>query len=165
MDTLITKPQGEPTPRQALRLMSEEAWRETHGSGTLRKNSRLQMRSRQQYLQERIAWEFGHAFEILYSSRVTYGEARTEGDSHPVTEAGWFIDRYFTINGTCFPQDRYECKYISVTDPSGSGLREGIGIMVRETATPWLPESHCLFAIVAEYDPKTHDFKKAVNPL
>lgn len=105
METQIVVAQEPLSPRQELRHMMEDAWIDRHGSGTLRKNKRLKMAWKSQYMSERIAWEFGHTFEVLPRSRVMYGDAITEGDCHAVTEAGWFIDRYFTLNGSCFPQD------------------------------------------------------------
>jgi len=69
--------------RVALRLMSAEEFIEKHASGTLRKNKHLGMVWRAQYLQERTAYEFGWGFECLPRSRVTFGDAYTEGDCKP----------------------------------------------------------------------------------
>ena len=152
------------TPRQALRNMGTDEWIETHASGTLRKNKRLGFAYRPQYLHERCAWEYGHVFEVLPRSRVTFGDPITEGDCKPVTEAGWFIDRYMTIGKTIFPKDYYECKYIFADRGDGTKT-EGVGIVVRATCSTWLPAGHILFAIVAEYDPHQERFLPAQNPL
>ena len=152
------------SPRQIIRCMPESEWILEHGSGTLRKNKRLGMAWRSQYLQERVAWEFGHCFELVPRSRLTFGDAITEGDCHSVTEAGWYIDRYFTLNTSLFPQDYYECKSVVVT-PSEGPVREGIGIVVRRTCASWLPSGYVLFAIVAQYNRLLKRYEEAKNPL
>lgn len=166
METELLNPifNGSPNDREKLRLMPESEWIDLHGSGTLRKNKRLGMVYRPQYLHERCAWEFGHCFELLPRSRVTFGDAITEGDSKPVTEAGWFIDRYVTINNAIFPQDKYQCKYIYASRQDGSEV-EGIGIVVKCTMAPWVPTGHILFAIVTEYSKREKKFLPATNPL
>ncbi len=152
------------TPREEIRQMSEEKWINEHGSGTLRKNKSLGMVYRPQYLHERAAWEFGHCFELLPRSRVTFGDAITEGDCKPITEAGWFIDRYFTLNQAIFPSDQYVCKYIYASKTDGTEV-EGIGIVVKMTTAKWIPSGHILFAIVAQYDKQKKMFLPATNPL
>lgn len=165
METELLKadkcPQSE---RQLLRQMTEEKWIDTFASGTLRKNKRLGFTYRTQYLHERCAWDYGHAFEVLPRSRVTFGDPITEGDCKPITESGWFIDRYMTINKAIFPSDYYECKYIHVEQGDGTKT-EGVGIVVRATCAPWLPTGHILFAIVAEYDTHQKRFLPASNPM
>lgn len=147
--------------RVRLRLMSADDFIELHASGTLRKNKRLGMVWRDQYLEERIAYEFGWCFQCLPRSRVTFGDAHTEGDTHPVTEAGWHIERYLELS--TFPEDRFETKYITVEHKDGS-KNEGIGIIVRETSASFVPTGHIVFAIVAEFDVDKHDWKDAENP-
>jgi hypothetical protein len=66
------------------KLMSKEEFMEDHGSGTLRKNARLGFLHRDQYREERIAWELGYQFELLPASRVMIGIPITEGNCHPV---------------------------------------------------------------------------------
>lgn len=166
METEIVGPivDSPKTPRELIRHMSETDWIEAHGSGTLRKNKRLGMVYRPQYLHERVAWEFGHCFEVLPRSRVTFGDAITEADSKPVTEAGWFIDRYFALNGAIFPTDSYVCKYIFASRTDGTET-EGIGIVVKCTSAPWIPTGHILFAIVTQYNKFRKAFEPAINPL
>lgn len=164
METEILNPSTTTmSERQKIRLMSETDWIEKYASGTLRKNKRLGFVYRSQYLHERIAWEFGHVFELLPRSRVTFGDAISEGDCKPVTEAGWFIDRYMTQNKAIFPEDYYECKYIYAARPDVES--EGIGIVVRATCAPWLPTGHILFGIVTEYSKSSKVFRPAQNPL
>lgn len=147
--------------RVSLRTMTDEQFIETHASGTLRKNRRIGMAWREQYLEERIAYEFGCGFRSLPRSRVVFGDAYTEGDCHPITEAGWFIERYLSL--LLFPEDRFETKYIQAEERSGV-RREGVGIIVRQTSAQFLPRGHVLFAIVAEFDLARKVFLSAINP-
>jgi hypothetical protein len=144
-----------------LRTMGADEFIDAHASGTLRKNKRLGMVWRDQYLHERTAYELGWCFECLPRSRVTFGDAHTEGDQKPITEAGWHIERY--IEMSVFPEDRFETKYIQVEDKDGA-KREGIGMIVRETSAQFVPQGHIVFAIVAEFDLTTRRWLTAQNP-
>lgn len=145
----------------ALRQMDADTFVEQHASGTLRKNKRIGMVWREQYLHERAAYEFGWAFECLPRSRVTFGDAYTEGDVKPLTEAGWHIERYMQM--CVFPEDELEAKYINVEYKDGA-TREGVGMVVRQTSATFVPGGHLVFAIVAEFDPKTKQWREATNP-
>ena len=147
--------------RVQLRSMSADDFVEQHSSGTLRKNKRLGMVWRDQYLVERIAWEFGWGFECLPRSRVTFGDAHTEGEVHAITEAGWHIERYIELS--TFPEDRFETKYITVEHKDGSKA-EGIGMIVRETSASFVPTGHIVFAIVAAWDVTRQEWREAENP-
>src|SRR5262245_35010849 len=92
------------------RSYSDEEFIERHASGTLRKNRRLGFAWKSQYLEERVAFEFGWGFQCQPRSRVTFGDAITEGDCRQITEAGWVLDRY--ISRRPFPEDRFQVKYI-----------------------------------------------------
>lgn len=166
METNIVKPNEEARLKQlnlrhALRHMSEEAWIEKHASGTLRKNRRIGFSFRAQYLAERVAYEFGYGFQILPRSQVTFGDAISEEDCHPITEAGWHIERYSETNVL---GDFVEAKYIHATYRDNS-MREGVGMIVRETSASWLPIGHIVFSIVAEFDPIRKAWLNAVNPF
>ena len=147
--------------RLNLRTMSEEAWIEKHASGTLRKNKRVGFSYRMQYLTERVAYEFGYGFEILPRSQITFGDAITEGECHPITEAGWHIERYIETNVF---GDRVEAKYIHAAYRDNS-QREGVGMVVRETSATWIPAGHIVFAIVAEFNPYLKEWESAINPF
>jgi hypothetical protein len=114
-----------------------------------------------QYWHERIAYEFGYAFEMSPRTRVCYNDAISEGDCHPITEAGWFMERY--MNLSIFPEDRWEAKYIIVEDSDGT-RREGVGLICRQTSFS-LPKGNILFAIIAEFDNKIKKFLPAKNPF
>lgn len=145
----------------ALRRMDADAFIEQHASGTLRKNKRIGMVWREQYLHERAAYELGWAFECLPRSRVTFGDAYTEGDVKPLTEAGWHIERYLQLS--MFPEDQFEAKYLNVEYKDGS-TREGVGMVCRQTSAAFVPAGHLVFAIVAEFDPVKKVWRDAVNP-
>ena len=145
-----------------FRAMSKEDFIERHGSGTLRKNSRIGMVNSCQYLHERVMYEYGAGFECQPRSRVTVGEAVTEEDCHPITEAGWYIERYMTR--AAFPQDSFSCKYIQVEYKDGT-RREGIGIVVEETWAPFLPLGNVVYAIVTPFDPAKKEWQDAINPF
>ena len=147
--------------RVGIRLMDADAFVEKHASGTLRKNKRLGMVWREQYLEERIAYEFGWGFECQPRSRVTFGDAFTEPDCRSVTEAGWHIERYIEL--AVFPEDRFETKYVNVEYKDGR-KREGIGMVARQTSAAFVPGGHIVFAIVAEFDPIAKRWLEARNP-
>lgn len=147
--------------RIAARLMTMEHFIEHHASGTLRKNARLGLNARNQYLEERTAFEFGYEFECVAESRVTWGTPITEGDCKPMTEAGWFIDRYVEVNA--FPGDEFEAKYIIVEYADGS-RKEGLGLVVRRTSAPFVPDRSMIFAIITEFDRQKMVFLPAKNP-
>ena len=146
--------------RVQQRLYSMEQFIALHGSGTLRKNHRLGFRTREHYLHERAAFEFGAGWECLPVSRVRWGDAISEPDCHPVTEAGWYADRYLTV--CLFPGDRAEVKSIEVEYSDGT-KREGIGLVLRATSAPWVPPGHLGFAIIAEWDPQSKSYREAIN--
>lgn len=146
--------------RVEMRLLSIEDFTATRGSGTLRKNKSIGMNVTSHAMHERVAYEYGYYFETCPERFVTWGEARSEGDCKPVTEAGWFIERYASVS--LFPGDEIETKYITVERDGEK--REGIGIVVRKTSVPWLPTSYIVFCIIAEWDHAKGGFKAAVNP-
>lgn len=168
METLIVEKVNENNKyykmdcRISQREKSENDWINDQGSGTLRKNKKLGMAYKSQYLEERIAYEFGWEFECHPRSKVMFGDAFTEGDSSAVTEAGWHIERYITLS--VFTEDVFECKYINVEYKDGS-KREGIGIIVRKTSAEWIPKGHIVLAIVAEFDDEKKEWKHARNPF
>lgn len=145
-----------------VRAKTEEEWINDHASGTLRKNRRLGMKYKTQYLQERAAFEFGHEFQLMPSTRVTWNDAMTYGDCKPITEAGWYSDKLISM---CpFAEDVYEVKYIIVEDSDGKRT-EGIGIVVKKTSALFVPDSgYILFAIITEYCKNSHDYFPAKNP-
>ena len=158
--------------RLEIRTMSADRWVEEHASGTLRKNKRLGMAWKSHYYVERSAYEFGWKFGIVPQSRILVGNTFTEGDNSAITEAGWHIERYQEMN--IFPEDIFLCKYINVEfsgkkggddDEECDGVIEGIGIVVKQTSAPWVPEGHTVFAIVSEFSPKSGKWKKAQNPF
>jgi hypothetical protein len=142
--------------------MPDEEWIDRFASGTLRKNKRLGFSWRGQYVHERIVFEFGWLFECVPRSRIMWGTPITDGDCKPLTEAGWHIDRYFSMS--IFPEDLFEAKYISVSDSDGQPDREGVGIIVRQTSVPWVPAGHMVFAIVAQFNKQLEAFMPAGNP-
>lgn len=144
-----------------LRTMSADDFIEHHASGTLRKNKRIGMAWHNQYLIERVAYEFGYGFECQPATRVLVGKAITEGDCHPVTEAGWHIERY--QNTRPFPEDIVVPRYIHVTPAEGKPY-EGLGMVLAQTSAPWIPKCHMVYAIIAEYDTIARTWKPAKNP-
>lgn len=146
--------------RIRARFMSSEEFLEMHASGTLRKNSRLGFDYKKQLLHERIAFDFGYGFEAIHESHVNWGIPLTEGDCHPITEAGWHVDRYQFV---AFPGDEFEAKYLKIHTGNGPD-REGIGIIIRKTSAPYIPANFVVFSIIAEVDAVKHDYKPALNP-
>ena len=147
--------------RVAARRLTREEFIERHASGTLRKNTRIGMRMRDQYLHERVVFEFGWLFECEPETRVTWGSCMSEADCRPITELGWLVDRYATI--CAFPGDELELKYIIVEYATGE-RKEGLGIVVRKTSADFIPEGYMVFAIITEYDITIKAWKEASNP-
>lgn len=146
--------------RVAMRMMPMDVFIATKASGTLRKNAAIGMNTTSHALHERVAYEFGYGFEALPERFVTWGEARSEPDCKPLTEAGWHIERYASV--CLFPGDEVEAKYI-IAEIDGV-RREGAGLIVRVTSVPWLPRGYVVFAIIAEYSPAEGRFLPAINP-
>jgi hypothetical protein len=147
--------------RVTIRQMSESDWIENHGSGTLRKNKRIGFTYRTQYLAERVAYEFGYGFQILPRSQVTFGDPISEENCSPLTEAGWHIERYMSLD---IFGDYFEAKYINASFRDGS-QHEGVGIIVRETSAAWIPSGHIVFSIITIFDPFKKIWNNAINPF
>jgi hypothetical protein len=146
------------------RLMNPKDWINLHGSGTLKKNKRIfpGMVWKSQYLEERTCWDFGWEFECVPRSRLTFGDAITEGHNHSVTE--WHIERYMERNANCvILGDKVQRKYIHVEYPDGT-KKEGLGIVVISTTAKFIPNDHVVFAIIAEFDVEKDEWLPAVNP-
>ncbi len=148
--------------RYDLRHASADQWIESHASGTLRKNKRIGFRWYDQYLHERVVYEFGWCFEVAPASRVLTGAPYTEGDNHAVTESGWHAERYLTMQ--FFPEDEFQVAYLNVEDADGT-TREGIGIVVNKTSAAWVGNGKVVFAIIAEFDKAKQVFLPANNPF
>jgi hypothetical protein len=130
-------------------------------SGTLIKAQRHGLRVGEHAKHEAIAQTMGYLFEILPASRVTFGDALSEGDCHSITETLWHCDRL--IANHIFPEDVFEVAWITVSEDSGE--RVGIGLVVKETSIQWIGSSNLLFAIVAIYDTVNHKWEAPVNPF
>ena len=154
--------EGRLRQRQNIRALSADDFIEKHASGTLRKNKRLEMCWKDQYLHERVAYEFGWEFQYAPRSRVMTGPAYTEGDCPALTEAGWHMERY--INLAPFPEDKYSAQYVHVEGPDGK-RREGIGLVVEQTSASWIPKNHVIYAIIAEYHTDKKQWGEAKNPF
>jgi len=146
-----------------VRSKNDSDWISVHASGTLRKAKSLGFAWKSLYHEERTCHEWGWEFRIVPRSRVTFGDALIEGDTHPLTEACWHMERYSVINP--FPDsDQFETKYIYVTEDDGK-VREGVGIILRATSACWPPTGHLVFAIVAEFDVIGSRWLPARNPF
>jgi hypothetical protein len=140
--------------REIIRNMSEEEFIEKHGSGTCRKNKRVGLLYKKHYLEERVAFEFGYGFKIEKIGNITLGFANSEPDCHPITEVGWFADRW--KNWCAFDNDDIEVKYIIEKDGT-----QGVGFVVNSNAH-WIPKNHIIYCIISKC--KKDIFKKAKNP-
>jgi hypothetical protein len=161
METVIRDRDIRISSRVKIREMSDAEFVEQHASGTLRKNKRLGMAWKSQYYHERVCYEFGHSFEMLPRSYITFGDAITEGDNHFMTEAGWYMERYLNLD---IFDDYIEIKYIHVEYPDGS-KKEGVGMIIRETSAKWVPQGQIIFAVVAVFDPDKKQFTSCENPF
>ena len=139
--------------------MTEDEFINNHGSGTLRKNKRLGFHYKKQYIHERVAFDFGYGFECIHETYVNWGQPMTEGDSHPITEAGWFADRYQFF---AFPGDEFETKHLEIS--VANETVKGVGIIIRKTSAPYIPEGNVVLALITKENPVTHLYEPAVNP-
>lgn len=145
----------------AIRTAAEDEFIDRYATGTLRRNRRLGFAWRTQYLEERVAFEFGWGFQCQPRSRVTFGDAITEGDCRQVTEAGWVLDRYLLRHP--FPEDRFQVKYIKYE--SHHHIYEGVGLILFQTSAAFIPNGSVVFAVVAPYDPAKKDFAEHLVAL
>ncbi len=132
-------------------------------SGTVKKNAKINMKVMDQLRSEALAQTLGWTWESMPSSYVTFNDAISEGDSHAVTEAGWFAHRY--IKNKLFKEDIFECKYIIVDDKSTGQRREGIGLICRQTNIQWIQPGSLVFCIITEWDPIKKEWLPAQNPF
>jgi len=146
--------------RLKIRHMYQQEWIDAFASGTLQTSVKLGMAVRDFYLVERVAFEFGWEFEVLPASRVTTGVPVSEGDESAITEFGWYAKR---ANWNLFYGDKMAFKYVIVEYVDGT-KKEGLAFVITETSASWLPKNHLLFALVAEFNTKTGEWNKAVNP-
>jgi hypothetical protein len=147
--------------RVRLRTMSKDDFIQEHGSGTLRKNTRIGFDTNLQYKEERAAYEFGWGFKILNHTRITFGIPISEGDCHAVTETGWHTERYLEMN--LFEEDIFELKYIQIEESDGTKI-EGIGLICRQTSASWVGNNSILYSMIAEYVPR-QGWNNAENPF
>lgn len=145
-----------------------DKWLTTHEladrlSGTLRKGSKIGFLSRELLKSEAIAQTMGWGFESVPGSYITFNDAILEGDCHPLTEAGWHVDRM--LHTHIWPEDHFELKYINVQGEHGNVTRQGVGIIVRKTGIQWIPGGHILFAMLTEYCPVKKTWTECVNPF
>jgi hypothetical protein len=128
------------------RNKTAEEWIEEHASGTLRKNKKLGFAWKNQYLHERVAYEFGYIWEAISSSRVTLGKPVTMGDCKPITEVGWHSERYMELN---LFSDKFALFYVTISD-TDEITREGLALVCLETSAKWVGENKVLLALMTE---------------
>lgn len=131
-------------------------------SGTLKKNNSIGFKVMNQLRQEALCQTLGWCWENISSTYITFNDAISEGDCHPLTEVGWFADRW--IKNKLFEEEYYELKYIMVSEPDGT-VREGVGLICRFSTIKWLLPDSLLFCIIAEFNKKTNQFEEAINPF
>lgn len=132
-------------------------------SGTLKKNASIGFRYMSQLEHEAVAQTMGWGFELVPTSYVTFNDALTEGDCHSLTEVGWHVDRLYNIHP--FDEDTFELKYINIQDQEGNIIRQGVGVIVRETSIQWIPNGKLLIALITEYSVKDKNWTDALNPF
>lgn len=155
----VEKDLNEGHPRIKIRDMSKEDFIEKWGSGTLRKSNKLGFDIQDAYLKERVQFEFGYGFEIIQRSRVTYSDIKLV-PSQALTELGWHAERMIQLRP--FESDVFVCKQFEVEYADGK-IKEGAGILVKETSCQWIPQGYMVLSIVAEK--KNGNFLPAINPF
>jgi hypothetical protein len=153
--------QGVPACIVENRVMSNAAWIEAHGSGTLKDNKELGFVWSIQCLSERLAYTFGYGFSAFKSHQVTFNDSISECDEAAYTLAGRWVKRY--LAKSLFPEDYFEIKYVIVTSEDGKREWEGIGLIVRQTSAQFIPDEMMIVARIARYDPAASCWDAAVN--
>lgn len=153
--------QGVPARIVENRVMSNAAWIEAHGSGTLKDNKELGFVWSIQCLSERLAYTFGYGFSAFKSHQVTFNDSISECDEAAYTLAGRWVKRY--LAKSLFPEDYFEIKYVIVTSEEGKREWEGIGLIVRQTSAQFIPDEMMVVARIARYDPAAGRWDAAVN--
>lgn len=132
-------------------------------SGTLKKNASIGFKYINQLNEEAIAKTLGWGFESAPTTYITFNDAITEGDCHSLTEVGWHVDRMLNIH--VFEEDIFSLKYIVVQDFEGNIIKQGVGVILKETSISWIMKGHLVFAILTEYDNKTKSWTECINPF
>ena len=145
--------------RRKIRNMSKEEFIEKFGSGTLRKSKKLGFDIQEAYIQERTRFEFGHGFEIIQRSRVTYSDIKLVS-SASLTELGWHAERMIELRP--FESDLFICKQFEIEYADGK-MKSGAGILVSETSCSWIPNGYMIFCVVSEK--KYGKYQNAINPF
>lgn len=136
--------------RVNVRFMPTEEFIDKHGSNCLRRNRRLGFTWQSQYLEERVAFEFGMCFQCLPRDSVSFDNPKSGSNWHS-NESGVFIDRYLEMN--IFEEDIFEAKYIFVKNEIKA---KGVGLICKQTSAPFIPSGHVVFGIVCEDWKDTH---------
>lgn len=143
--------------RYKLRDADADSWILQLGSGTLNNSKNASVEWHPLYRQERVAFEYGDGFDLIPHTRITFGTFIAEGDC-PVTTHVAYYWRCLQKR-SIFGADVHEIKYIHLfTDNS---KREGAGIIVTQTDSPWLPSGYTIYALISEWNPE----KKAWGPI
>ena len=131
-------------------------------SGTLKKNAGIGFKYMGQLEHEALCQTLGWGFESMPTTYVTFNDAVTEGDCPQLTEVGWHVDRLIHTN---IFDDVFELKYINIQDTVGNILRQGVGVIVRETSVQWVKKGNLVFTLLTEFNPKTGQWSDCVNPF
>jgi hypothetical protein len=153
--------QGLPSRIVENRTMTNAAWIEAHGSGTLRDNRELGFVWSIQCLSERLAYTFGYGFAAFKAHLVTFNDSISECDEAAYTLAGRWVKRY--LAKSLFAEDYFEVKYVIVSSDEGKRVWEGIGLIVRQTSARFIPEDTMVFAKIARFDPLKGQWDAPVN--
>jgi hypothetical protein len=153
--------QGLPARIVENRTMTNAAWIEAHGSGTLRDNRELGFVWSIQCLSERLAYTFGYGFSAFKGHLVTFNDSISECDEAAYTLAGRWVKRY--LAKSLFAEDYFEVKYVIVSSDEGKRVWEGIGLIVRQTSAQFIPEDTMVFAKIARFDPAKGQWDAPVN--
>lgn len=143
------------------RTMSNDAWIEAHGSGTLRDNKELGFVWSIQCLSERLAYTFGYGFSAHKAHLVTFNDSISECDERAYTLAGRWVKRY--LAKSLFPEDYFEVKYVIVKNEEGKREWEGIGLILRQTSAQFIPNNTMVVAKIARFDAAKGAWDSPVN--
>lgn len=99
MTKIVAYDRGVSLPHNTIRELTKRGFIEEYASGTLRKSFWCGLDVQDMYLHERIAYEFGYAFEMFKKEDIkSIKDVVARVDYPVIKESMWLFERYRTLN-------------------------------------------------------------------
>jgi hypothetical protein len=112
------------------------------------------------YLHERAGSVWGYGFDTISADKIAPGHPLSEGDSDPHVQIG--IYQHILATNNLFG-DIFNIRHLKITD-MWNNEKEGLGVVVEHAHRPKWINGRTVYAMVAEFNPKTKDFHPTINP-